>query len=95
MTHYTINHRDDAGNGRNNYSYGNYATQDEAINAMIAANMDNLATMNGDDNAIEVPLYRLTNMIVGGEAWVPGDISVNMGDYTEYVTEVDEDELAA
>lgn len=93
MTTYTINHRDDAGNGRRNYSYGNYATRDEAINAMIAANMDNLAPMdNGIDadvNAYEVPLYRLTNMIEGGEAWEPGDASVNMGDYTEYVTEVD------
>ena len=92
MRIYTINHRDDAGNGRNNYSYGNYATQDEAIHAMIIANSDNLTPMDGDGNAFEVPLYRLTNVVIGGEAWKPGDTSVDMGDYTEYVTEVDEDE---
>lgn len=90
---YTIHHRDDAGNGRRDYDYGEYATLDEAINAMIAANMDNLTTggdTDSDADAYSVPLYRLTNVIEGGEAWGPGDRSVNMGDYTETVVEIDD-----
>lgn len=90
---YLIRHNHD-----NSYALGNlsfwydryFATSEEAVGYMLDKNSDNLTTLTDEDGEpINENLYRCENVILGGEAWSVGDTSLDMGDWTESVHEVE------